>query len=275
MNVVFKPDPGSAETAVEGAVVAALPESRPGTPGPGGWPAPDLALIRLLRPVEHPCVYVTERPAGMFGGGSVLYTGWTGGGSGQLTRFSGRCQVMGTFGDWAEDDEQMRLDGDRMYPGLSGGPVVDLARGEVVGVLKSRSDGTTGGTSIGVERLRTLPVPPGTVAAESDDPYQSVFHAHDRYHADRHTSPVGTERTWADLQRELGAGAGLALSPQQRVDLLGRPPNSRPRSAPAASSTSWTGCRTPTRASTTPLRAAGATGWGRCTTPPAATAHWN
>ncbi|MFJ2623860.1 trypsin-like peptidase domain-containing protein [Streptomyces sp. NPDC087532] len=231
VSVVFKPDPGSAETAVEGIVVAALPEDRHGPAGPGrarvptpsgGWPAPDLALIRLLRPVEHPCVYVSERPAGMFGGGSVLYTGWTGGGSGQLTRFSGRCQVMGTFGDWAEDDEQMRLDGDRMYPGLSGGPVVDLARGEVVGVLKSRSDGTTGGTSIGVERLRTLPVPPGAVATESDDPYQAVFHAHDRYHADRHGSPVGTERTWADLQRELGAGAGLALSPQQRVDLLGR-----------------------------------------------------
>ncbi|MGW1104990.1 VMAP-C domain-containing protein [Streptomyces sp. NPDC002540] len=231
VNVVFKPDPGSAETAVEGTVVAALPEGRHGPAGPGevrvptasgGWPAPDLALIRLLRPVEHPCVYVSERPAGMFGGGSVLYTGWTGGGSGQLTRFSGRCQVMGTFGDWAEDDEQMRLDGDRMYPGLSGGPVVDLARGEVVGVLKSRSDGTTGGTSIGVERLRTLPVPPGAVATESDDPYQAVFHAHDRYHADRHGSPVGTDRTWADLQRELGAGAGLALSPQQRVDLLGR-----------------------------------------------------
>ncbi|MFF9346003.1 trypsin-like peptidase domain-containing protein [Streptomyces sp. NPDC014734] len=230
VSVVFKPDPGSAETVVEGAVVAAMPETRPGSPGPrggraaapGGWPAPDLALIRLLRPVEHPCVYVTERPAGMFGGGSVLYTGWTAGGSGQLTRFSGRCQVMGTFGDWAEDDEQMRLDGDRMYPGLSGGPVVDLARGEVVGVLKSRSDGTTGGTSIGLERLRTLPVPPGTVATESDDPYHAVFHAHDRYHADRHTSPVGTERTWADLQRELGAGAGRALSPQQRIDLLGR-----------------------------------------------------
>ncbi|MFI9625462.1 trypsin-like peptidase domain-containing protein [Streptomyces sp. NPDC052042] len=241
VSVVFKPDPGAAETVVEGAVVAAMPETRHAGPRPvgariapsGGWPAPDLALIRLLRPVEHPCVYVTERPAGMFGGGSVLYTGWTDGGSGQLTRFSGRCRVMGTFGDWAEDDEQMRLDGDRMYPGLSGGPVVDLARGEVVGVLKSRSDGTTGGTSIGVERLRTLPVPAGAVSAESEDPYQALFHAHDRYHADRHTSPVGTERTWADLQWELGAGAGLALSPQQRVDLLGRlaelppPPSTR------------------------------------------------
>lgn len=225
VDVVFKADRRSAETTVEGTVVAALPDSRTAArrPGPAaGWPAPDLALIRLLRPVEHPCVYVTERPSGMFGGGSVLYTGWTDGGAGQLTRFSGRCQVMGTFGDWAEDDEQMRLDGDRMYPGLSGGPVVDLARGEVVGVLKSRADGATGGTSIGVERLRTLPVPPGLIGAEADDAYHALFHAHDRYHADRHTSPVGTERTWADLQRELGAGAGLPLSPQQRVDLLGR-----------------------------------------------------
>lgn len=233
VNVVFETGPGSGETTVPGAVVAALPES-PAADGPyatahqavrppdsGGWPAPDLALIRLLRPVEHPCVYVTERPGALFGGESVLFSGWTLV-DGRPTRLSGRCEVMGTYGGWSDADAQIRLDGDWLVPGVSGSPVVDPARGEVVGVLKSRLGGSKGGTSIGVDRLRSLPVPAGAVTAETDDVYQAVFHAHDRYHADRHNSPVSTDSTWADVQSELRAGAGRALSPQQRVDLLGR-----------------------------------------------------
>ncbi|MFD7446474.1 trypsin-like peptidase domain-containing protein [Streptomyces sp. NPDC059909] len=244
VDIVFESAPGRGETSVRGTVVAALPESRQaaapedpyGSYGSqssygsydshgvraGGWPAPDLALIQLLRPVEHACVYVSERPGALFAGGSVLYAGWTVA-DGRPKRLTGRCEVMGTFGGWADADEQIRLDGDWLVPGVSGGPAVDLARGEVVGVLKSRLDSGKGGTSIGVERLRSLPVPTGVITAETDDVYQAVFHAHDRYHADRHTSPVGTDRTWADVQSELRPGsAGRALSPQQRIDLLGR-----------------------------------------------------
>ncbi|MGW8955211.1 VMAP-C domain-containing protein [Streptomyces sp. NPDC055709] len=254
VNVVFETGPGSGETSVAGTVVAALPESRHAAPtdpyaprdpyappdpyatydqyathdpygghdpSSGGWPAPDLALVRLLRPVEYPCVYVTERPGALFGGGNVVFSGWTLV-DGRPTRLSGRCEVMGTYGGWADADAQIRLDGDWLIPGVSGAPVVDPVRGEVVGVLKSRLGGSTGGTSIGVERLRSLPVPAGAVTAEADDAYQAVFHAHDRYHADRHNSPVGTDRTWADVQSELRAGAGRALNPQQRIDLLGR-----------------------------------------------------
>ncbi|MGW7364659.1 VMAP-C domain-containing protein [Streptomyces sp. NPDC054841] len=224
VNVVFETGPGSGETTVAGTVVAALPEnpgSRPAYGPPAGWPPPDLALIRLLRPVEHACVYVTERPTALLEGGTVHYAGWTVV-DGEPKRLTGRCEVMGTYGGWADADEQIRLDGDWLVPGVSGSPVVDLARGEVVGVLKSRTDGGQGGTSIGVERLRSLPVPTAAVASESDDTYQAVFHAHDRYHADRHTSPVGTDHTWADAQSELRAGAGRALNPQQRIDLLGR-----------------------------------------------------
>ncbi|MFE7777820.1 trypsin-like peptidase domain-containing protein [Streptomyces sp. NPDC057445] len=243
VDIVFETAPGRGETTVRGTVVATLPESSrsaPGDPydpyaahGPhavpdpsalrsGGWPAPDLALVQLLRPVEHACVYVTERPGALFAGGTVLYAGWTVA-DGRPKRLTGRCEVMGTFGGWADADEQIRLDGDWLVPGVSGGPAVDLARGEVVGVLKSRLDSGKGGTSIGVERLRSLPVPAGALTAETDDVYQALFHAHDRYHADRHTSPVGTERTWADVQSELRDGSGgRALSPQQRIDLLGR-----------------------------------------------------
>ncbi|MFE4831615.1 trypsin-like peptidase domain-containing protein [Streptomyces sp. NPDC056672] len=229
VTVVFETGPGSGEgeSSVTGSVVAALPEPPRdalaarsfGTSG--SWPGPDLALIRLGRPIEHPCVYVTERPAAYFAGGQVLYSGWTEVG-GRLKRLSGFCTVQGTLGGWGDPDEQMRLGGDLLPPGVSGGPAVDPARGEVVGVLKSQLVGGLGGTSIGIEQLRSLPVPAAMAGAESDDDYQAVFHAHDRYHADRHTSRVGTGRTWADVQSGLGAGADRALTPQQRIILLGR-----------------------------------------------------
>ncbi|MFE2033211.1 trypsin-like peptidase domain-containing protein [Streptomyces scopuliridis] len=222
VTVVFETGPRSGETAVAGAVVASLPEAPPGGAGPGaGWPAPDLALVRLSRPVDHACVYVSERPAKFFGGEQVLYSGWTEVG-GRLKRLSGQCAVQGTVGGWADSDEQMRLGGDVLPPGVSGGPAVDLLRGEVVGVLKSQLLGAMGGTSIAIDRLRSLPVPAAMAGAESDDDYQAVFHAHDRYHADRHISRVGTGRTWTDVQSSLATGADRALTPQQRVMLLGR-----------------------------------------------------
>ncbi|MEU6921591.1 trypsin-like peptidase domain-containing protein [Streptomyces sp. NPDC046631] len=218
VNVVYKTARGGDAVRVGGTVRAALPEERPGT---GGWPAPDLALIQLLRPVEHPCVYLSERSTGM-NRGAYYFAGWADGGAGTLKRLGRECRVVGTVDDWADGDEQVLIEASQLYAGMSGGPVVDLARGEVVGVLKSRATDTNGGTAIGVERLRTLPVPVRAATAESDDPYQAVFHAHDRYHADRHSNPVDDEETWADVQRDLGSVAGPALTPQQRVDLLGR-----------------------------------------------------
>ncbi|MEU9314415.1 trypsin-like peptidase domain-containing protein [Streptomyces sp. NPDC048295] len=218
VDVVYKTARDGDALRVGGTVRAALPEQRPGT---GGWPAPDLALIQLLRPVEHPCVYLSERSTGM-NRGAYYFAGWADGGGGALKRLGRECRVVGTVDDWSDGDEQVLIEASQLYAGMSGGPVVDLARGEVVGVLKSRSTDTNGGTAIGVERLRTLPVPADAATAESDDPYQAVFHAHDRYHADRHNNPVGDEETWADVQRDLGCTAGPALTPQQRVDLLGR-----------------------------------------------------
>ncbi|MGW2182428.1 VMAP-C domain-containing protein [Streptomyces sp. NPDC001732] len=218
VDVVYKTARSGEAVTVGGTVVAALPEEPPGT---GGWPAPDLALIQLLRPVDHPCVYLSERSTGL-NRGAYYFAGWADGGAGTLKRLGRECRVVGTIDDWSDGDEQVLIEASRLYPGMSGGPVVDLARGEVVGVLKSRSDDTDGGTAIGIERLRTLPVPESAATAESDDPYQAVFHAHDRYHADRHDNPVDDEETWADVQRDLGARAGPALTPQQRVDLLGR-----------------------------------------------------
>lgn len=183
--------------------------------------------------------------------------------------------MVGTVDDWADGDEQVLIEASQLYAGMSGGPVVDLARGEVVGVLKSRSTDTDGGTAIGVERLRTLPVPVRAATAESDDPYQAVFHAHDRYHADRHNNPVDDEETWADVQRDLGTVAGPALTPQQRVDLLGRlaklPPPVSTRSLLDILGDLGYGYRTVG----VPAPGAGATGWASCTTHARATRRWS
>ncbi|MFP3987974.1 trypsin-like peptidase domain-containing protein [Streptomyces sp. E11-3] len=219
VKVVYETEPGRGESSVDGEVMATLPDT-PRAVSPGSWPAPDLALVRLLEPADHACVYVSERPAAFYGGESVVYLGWSEVG-GVLRRVNGTCAVQGTLG-WADPDEQIRLGGDILPPGVSGGPVVDPVRGEVVGVLKSQLDRGLGGTSIGVEQLRALPVPDGPVGSEHDDLYQAVFHAHDRYHMDRHQHPDAAPGSWTDVQSDLGATAGRTLTPQQRTQLLGR-----------------------------------------------------
>ncbi|MFD4787678.1 trypsin-like peptidase domain-containing protein [Streptomyces sp. NPDC058459] len=213
VTVVYRTSPYDEPRAVPGRVAATLPELT-GPPVPGGWPAPDLALVRLREPVGHTCVYVSERPNPHFGGDRVFYAGWTAP-RGRLQILDGGLTVQGTISAWSPE-EQVRLGQNDLPSGVSGGPVVDPVRGEVVGVLKSRADHGGGGTSIGVERLRTLPLP-----AAGDDVYQSVFHAHDRYHRDRQRTADTPDPTWADIQGELGARPGRTLSPQQRGELLG------------------------------------------------------
>ncbi|MFC8962780.1 trypsin-like peptidase domain-containing protein [Streptomyces sp. NPDC057094] len=219
VTVVYETGPGRGTSAVAGVVATALPD-HVGLPLRGTWPSPDLALVRLSEPVDHDCAYVTERPAAYYEEAVVLYSGWSVVG-GELRRLSGTCTVQGTLGGWS-DDEQIRLGGDVLPPGVSGGPVVDPVRGEVVGVLKSRADRGLGGTCTGVEQLRSLPVPAEEPRAEHDDSYQAVFHAHDRYHRDRQRHPDTDRSTWADVQNQLGARPGRALSPEERTQLLGR-----------------------------------------------------
>ncbi|MEU8576665.1 trypsin-like peptidase domain-containing protein [Streptomyces asoensis] len=187
----------------------------------GNWPAPDLALVQLTEPVDdHECVYVSERPAAYYGEGRVLYAGWTEN-EGRLQVMDGTLTVQGTIGGWSSD-VQMRLGDNDLPYGVSGGPVIDPERGEVIGVLKARSDHRPGGTSTGIEQLRTLRVPAEAVRAEHGDLYQAVFHAHDRYHRDRQRHPASRRQTWTDVQGRLGARPGRTLSPDERIQLLGR-----------------------------------------------------
>ncbi|MEU9346809.1 trypsin-like peptidase domain-containing protein [Streptomyces sp. NPDC048278] len=231
VTVIYQSGPHDDPCAVPGKVAATLPE-QVDEPVQGGWPAPDLALVRLCEPVDHECVYVSERPMPHYTEGRVFYAGWAPF-QGRPEPLDGFLTVHGTIGGWSAG-AQMRLGENELPLGVSGGPVIDPVRGEVVGVLKSRADRAAGGTSIGIERLRTLPV--ARTARPHDlyrhelrhhdayqhDLYQAVCHAHDRYHRDRQQLNDSGRPTWTDLQADLGARPGRTLSPHERLELLGR-----------------------------------------------------
>ncbi|MBB5936917.1 VMAP-C domain-containing protein [Streptomyces zagrosensis] len=200
---------------VPGVVEWAQPEDNPAG---GLWPAPDLALIRMLEPAPHGCVWLSERTAKVFTRKEVAFFGCTEE-DGEIEDISGRCTIRGELGT----DGRLKLGNeDEMPEGCSGGPIVDLDRGEVIGVLKARrGNGRDGGLAISVVQLRRAPAAGEPVHCERDDLYQRVLHAHDRYHADQHRNDHVGRNTWTDGQSDLRATASRALTPGQRTEILG------------------------------------------------------
>ncbi|GGN41464.1 VMAP-C domain-containing protein [Streptomyces fuscichromogenes] len=265
VTVICRPGPFAEPYVVPAEVAATLPEQAERSVQ-GDWPDPDLALVRLREPVEHECLYVSERPSPQYTEGQVFYAGWAPV-RGRPQPLDGFLAVHGTVGGRSAG-ARLSLGGSVLPPGVSGGPVIDPVRGEVVGVLRPRADHGPGGTSIGIEQLRTLPVTPPTrppdryghglsqpdwyghghglsqpdwyghghglsqpdpsrpdlrrPAPYRPDLYQTIWHAHDRYHRDRQLPGESGRRTWVGLQAELGARPGRVLSPYERVELLGR-----------------------------------------------------
>jgi NTP-dependent ternary conflict system VMAP-like protein/trypsin-like peptidase len=206
---------GDIERPVRGVVEWAHPEENPDD---GRWPAPDLALIRLLEPVRHTCVWLTERTASVFTSGNVAFFGCTED-DGRIEPVSGRCSIRGELGTEGE----LKLGHqDEIPEGASGGPMVDLERGEVIGVIKARrTGGRDGGLGLSVLQLRRLSPPAGPLLDERDDTYHRVLHAHDQYHADQHRDTSTPNETWTDAQSRLPAAARRVLNPGQRAELLG------------------------------------------------------
>ncbi|MFJ9564136.1 trypsin-like peptidase domain-containing protein [Streptomyces fuscichromogenes] len=159
VTVICRAGPFGEPYAVPGEVAATLPE-RAERSVQGDWPDPDLALVRLREPVEHECLYVSERSSPQYAEGQVFYAGWASV-RGRPQPLDGFLAVHGTVGDRSAG-ARLSLGGNVLPFGVSGGPVIDPVRGEVVGVLKPRADHGPGGISIGIEQLRTLPVTPPT-----------------------------------------------------------------------------------------------------------------
>jgi hypothetical protein len=207
-------EPGTASPGAAGF-------GRPGAPaaGTGRWAAPDLALIRLVDPVDHPCVWLTERTAKGYTTNQVAYFGWVPL-DGEILPYSGRCAISGQLG--AGGGGLLRLSNDDEMPqGLSGGPVVDLVRGEVIGVLKARRAERDGGLAVSIQQLRQLPA---SDDADADgDLYHRVMSAHDLYHADHYNFLLNREfYGWTEAHSDIGAATDRALTPGQRTALLGR-----------------------------------------------------
>ncbi|MEU9030806.1 trypsin-like peptidase domain-containing protein [Streptomyces sp. NPDC048383] len=208
---------GTVTGRVERVLPERLEEHRPGRRAL--WDLPDLALVRVLSPVSHACVWLTDRAgprldeAAYFGCTEEL----------GIREITGRTtRLRGTAGNGAA----IRLgDDDEIEAGMSGGPVVDLTRGEVVGVVKARRSAGGGGLAVSVSQLRTLPMP----ANGQTGLYRRIMQAHDLYHYDRHLSDLDSRRTWTDVHDELPdpdaaadrRGGRGRLTPGERTTLCG------------------------------------------------------
>ncbi|MFE9635872.1 trypsin-like peptidase domain-containing protein [Streptomyces sp. NPDC006463] len=219
VGITFSSGGNGSTGTVTGRVECVLPERlEERRPGPRTmWDLPDLALIRVLAPVSHACVWLTDRARPRFE--EVAYFGCTEDlGTPEITGRTTR--LRGTAGNGAA----IRLgDDDEIEPGMSGGPVVDLARGEVVGVVKARRHTGAGGLAVSVAQLRTLPMP----ARGQSGLYRRVMQAHDLHHYDQHLSDLNSRRTWTDVHDELPAEDGDPyagrgrLTPGERTTLCG------------------------------------------------------
>ncbi|MFG2295533.1 trypsin-like peptidase domain-containing protein [Streptomyces sp. NPDC048603] len=196
IGITFSSGDDGATGTVAGRVECVLPEPD-GRPRPAGlWPLPDIALVRVLAPVSHACVWLSDRPRPRFE--EVAYFGCTD--EMGYPEITGRTTTLrGVLGR----QSALRLGAeDEVEAGMSGGPVVDLVRGEVVGVVKARRQGGGGGLAVAITQLRELPQAPRGRAGL----YRRVMQGHDLHHYDQHLSDLNTRRTWTDVHEELPEG---------------------------------------------------------------------
>ncbi|MFC8506059.1 trypsin-like peptidase domain-containing protein [Streptomyces sp. NPDC057411] len=187
-----------------GRVVLAKP--RPATPEapPTRWDFPDLALVHVPDALDVACVRLSERPPTT--PTPISLHGWS--------HQTGEVRVRDAEGEaHAIEGGALLLRGSLPVEGVSGGPVVDLRRGAVIGLNKGR--GRDEGAAVPLTALRELhDVPGGEVLHE-------VLRAHDRHHLARFRFPRG-RRTWTAAQMELWPATARGVSPARRVQLYGR-----------------------------------------------------
>lgn len=180
---------------------------------------PDLALIRLLEEVpDHSCVWLTDRTGVPIGEAHIF--GRQDDDDPAAGPWEVSCRLVG------QERGQLLLDARaRPRPGVSGGPLVDMERGEVAGVVKARSrEGSTTVLAVPLSALRALTADHHVPGAPDlgPEPYDALMRLHDRWHAARQKPGGGAVRTWADVQRHLPAAArGRRVLDRVRVlDLL-------------------------------------------------------
>lgn len=188
---------GWREHVFNGTVTDRVPEA----PGGGLWPYPDLAVIVVKNPPEHPCAWLSEEAPvhdlAAFGHSAELGEGLR---QVEVIGWRGGSHDFGVGRFW-------QFKGNELVSGMSGGPVLDLSSGAVCGIASvSIGEGADrGGYVVPIEGLRHL----------DGQRRQDLLRAHDRFHGD--------DGRWTALRAELPQPSGFArypITPTEEIELL-------------------------------------------------------
>ncbi|MGW4568589.1 trypsin-like peptidase domain-containing protein, partial [Streptomyces sp. NPDC004561] len=186
-------------------VVAPRPDTRQAPRDP--WPFPDLALVRVTGADDVPCLWLGDREPGPRT--SLGLYGWS--------VQTGELGVRHALGELAGSDARaLLLAGSLPVGGLSGGPVLDLRQGAVIGVTKGRR--REDGVAVPVTALyELLDLRDGDARV-----VEEVLRAHDLYHLSRLGTP-SPDPDWTALHATLPgqAPAVSGITAELRTRLYG------------------------------------------------------
>ncbi|MFF4157542.1 trypsin-like peptidase domain-containing protein [Streptomyces sp. NPDC001678] len=192
-----------------GRVAFALPMPADPDVPPRPWRLPDLALLEVEGAEGAECLWLSDRSAVV--PAPISLHGW----SMDMGELGPRFGVGTATGGDGADGSAMLLRGEIPVAGCSGGPVVDTARGAVIGVCKGRGKDTAG-LAVPITALRRLADDlPGR------DRLHAVIRAHDRHHYARYRA-VGTGAGWTGMQQALRPGPADGFTPVLRTHLFAR-----------------------------------------------------
>lgn len=189
------------------ALVLPLPAD-PANP-PRRWELPDLALVEVAGADDAECLWLSDRSAVV--PARISLHGWS-----RETGEPGLRFGVGTAsGSDGSDGGAMLLRGEIPVAGCSGGPVVDVARGAVIGVSKGRGQGTAG-LAVPVTALRRM-----ANDRSGRERLHALVRAHDLHHLSRYRT-VGTRGSWTGVQHALRPPGAGAFTPVLRTHLFAR-----------------------------------------------------
>ncbi|GAA1515476.1 trypsin-like peptidase domain-containing protein [Streptomyces albidochromogenes] len=187
-----------------GEVVLAKPRPVDPEEPPHRWEFPDIALVHVPDAQDAACVWLSERPPAI--PADVSLHGWS--------RETGDLGIRHGVGKaHATDGKALLLRGSLPVEGCSGGPVVDLRHGAVIGMNKGRAEHE--GAAVPVTALRELH------DLRGGEILHTVLREHDRHHLRRFRSTTAAGGGWTRAQAELRKGAPGFL-PAARAHLFGR-----------------------------------------------------
>lgn len=181
----------------------------------------DLALVRVPGADFADCLWLSDRSAAT--PAKVELYGWA-----QTAGAHGGEEFLSTtaLATGGRSKNPMWLQNGLVLHGCSGGPVIDIRHGSVIGVIKGKGQGdVTVGRAESVTTLRTL-CDQGAEAL-----WAEVVGAHDRHHMRRFE---GSGDCWPRLHTRLAAAQGQphSFTPQARTQLYGLFADVEPPSGP-------------------------------------------